>query len=98
MLIDALYRHRASSNNYEGSTMNSENRNIDVNATLRLLSSLKSSVYDRDRDKALAMINNITNQLTDEPHSERCERCNSVLEHPHTGWCIYCWEKLTRIK
>ena len=81
--------------------MNSENRNIDVNATLRLLSSLKSSVYDRDRDKALAMINNITNQLTDEPHSERCERCercNSVLEHPHTGWCIYCWEKLTRIK
>ncbi len=74
--------------------MNSENRNIDVNATLRLLSSLKSSVYDRDRDKALAMINNITNQLTDEPHSERC---NSVLEQPHTGWCIYCWEKLTRI-
>ena len=69
--------------------MNSENRNIDVNATLRLLSSLKSSVYDRDRDKALAM------QLTDEPHSERC---NSVIEHPHTGWCIYCWEKLTRIK
>lgn len=78
--------------------MNSENRNIDVNATLRLLSSLKSSVYDRDRDKALAMINNITNQLTDEPHSERCECCNSVLEHPHTGWCIYCWEKITRIK
>ena len=78
--------------------MNSENRNIDVNATLRLLSSLKSSVYDRDRDKALAMINNITKQLTDEPHSERCERCNSVLEHPHARWCIYCWEKLTRIK
>lgn len=78
--------------------MNSENRNIDVNATLRLLSSLKSSVYDRDRDKALAIINNITNQLTDEPHSEHCERYNSVLAHPHTGWCIYCWEKLTRIK
>ena len=78
--------------------MNSENRNIDVNATLRLLSSLKSSVYDRDRDKALAMINNITNQITDEHHSERCERCNSVVEHHHTGWCIYCWEKITRIK
>lgn len=55
-MFDALYRSRTSSNNYKGSTMNSENRNIDVNATLRLLSSLKSSVYDRDRDKALAII------------------------------------------
>lgn len=56
-------------------------------------------MYDNDQQKALALIDTITNQLSaDEPKNKRCERCNSVVEFDHNEICMTCWDKLTRIK